>query len=301
MSLSRIRQNLCAGYSDYYFYKQHSLQVLAPRTACSSDYRSRKGISLPAFKPGGVRKKASLTVEAALAMTLFLFAVMSLLGFFSVLRTQIQVQTALEQTGNTLAVLPDEASLAAATLVFQERMAANGVDDTQIAGGSAGVSLLYSTIMGREPIIDLVAVYRVRLPFFPEGTAELNLVQRSRKRSFGDAALIREEKEEDYVYVTPHGTVYHESLYCTYIRPVTRQVTFSQIGDQRNRNGGCYYPCSFCCAGEETAVVWVTDWGDRYHQSEHCRGLWHDVEQVPRSSVGDRKACSKCGKDSGQK
>lgn len=271
---------------------QHSLQVQLPEADVCPNCR-REGTSPLTSR---MRWPASLTIEAAFAMTLFLFAVMSLLSFFFVIRTQIQVQTALEQTGNQLACLPEMASLATATVLFQEKLQVEQVDDSQIIGGSAGILLSKSTVMGHKPVIDLVATYRVKLPFFPEELMQLNVLQRSRKQAFGDAQFLAEE-EPEYVYVTPSGEVYHESLYCTYIRPVTEEIAFSEVDTRRNRDGSKYYSCSVCCTGGTLVRVWITAWGERYHQSEHCRDIWHNVEQVSKSTVTERRPCSKCAAD----
>ncbi len=268
----------------------HSLQVQPPRKDDSALPCGRKRISLLTSRS---RLSASLTVEAALAMTIFLFVVMALLNFFFVLRTQIQVQTALEQTGNQLVALPEEASLLTASMFFQVNLSSTKTDTDLIIGGAEGISLARSTVMGHIPVIDLVAVYRIRLPFFPEGTAELSLVQRSRKHAFGEANFGGEQT--DYVYITPQGTVCHESMYCTYLRPKTEAVKFAYVSQLRNQNGSRYEACTFCCDGERADTVWITQWGENYHISSYCRGLWHQVEQVKRSEVSDMKVCSKCG------
>lgn len=274
------------------FQKQHSLQVQYPGAGCEPDCSGRKRIFLPISER---KTRGSLTIEAALAMTVFLFAVMSLLGIFSIIRTEIQVQTALEQTGNQLASVPETASLVTATLLFQERLAANGVDEDLIVGGPLMVSLQQSTVMGDHPVIDLAVVYRIKIPFWPDAAPTLEIVQRSRKHAFGAGDFLAEER--DYVYITPRGEVYHESLYCTYIRPVTEKIAFETVDERRNQNGSGYDACKFCFTGEPLQVVWITQWGDRYHQSEYCRGVWHDVEEVSCTEVGEMRACSKCGKE----
>ena len=303
----------------YVFNKgQHSLQVQAPEAESCSDRGGGKGTSLPISGSGEnadghvkpeqtgrtfgypflrAKAAASLTVEAALAMTLFLFTVLILLGIFYVIRTEIQVQTALEQTGNQLAGLPEEASQVSASLLFREKLSVNGTDTSWISGAGGGISLARSTVMGNQPVIDLVAVYRIKVPFFPDNLAEMTVVQRCRKTAFGETEFPSEDEEDD-VYITLKGEVYHESMYCTYIRPVTRSVSFAEVGEMRNQDGGRFRPCSFCCTGTPSAIAWITEWGDCYHQSEQCRGLWHDVRQISRSEAVEqgRRACSKCGK-----
>lgn len=276
---------------------QHSLQVQTPEAEYCPDCHGRERTSLlTSYK----WMRGSLTIEAALAMTLFLFAVLSLLSFFFVIRTEIHVQTALEQTGNQLAALPETASIATATMLFQEKLLENKVDDSMIEGGQLGISLADSTVMGHNSVIDLVAVYRVVFPFFPDDTAEYKIIQRSRKQAFGDAQFLSSENKS-YVYVTPNGDVYHESMYCTYIRPLTEEISLAEAKIRKNRNGETYEECSFCYSDGDAPTVWITQWGDCYHLSEHCRGIWHDVERVSVTEVSDRRACSKCvaGKQEG--
>lgn len=270
----------------------HSLQVQPPRKDDSALPCGRKRISLLTSRS---RLNASLTVEAALAMSIFLFVVIALFSFFFVLRTQIQVQTALEQTGNQLVALPEEASLLTASVFFQANLSSTKTDTNLVIGGPEGISLVHSTVMGHEPMIDLVAVYRIRLPFFPEERVQLNMIQRSRKHAFGDANFGGEQT--DYVYITPQGTVCHESMYCTYLRPKTEAVKFIYVSQLRNQNGSRYEACAFCCGEEAADTVWITRWGENYHVSSYCRGLWHQVEQVKRSDVSDMKMCSKCGEE----
>ena len=269
----------------------HSLQVQAPRISCKWFRIIGKRISLLTSKK---RLTGSLTVEAALAMTIFLLVVTTLLNFFFVLRTQIQVQTALEQTGNQLSALPEEASILTAVLLFQSHLQLSNADTEMILGGAEGISLARSTVMGHEPVIDLVAVYQMKLPFFSEKILTLNLVQRSRKHAFGDAKF-SDEEVTDYVYITQNGEVCHESVYCTYLRPKTQEVKYSSISELRNEDGGKYEACRYCCDGTKVSTVWITQWGDSYHVSSYCRGLWHQVKQVKREEVAEMRVCSKCG------
>lgn len=269
----------------------HSLQVQAPRIICRQFKIIRKRISLLTSTK---RVSGSLTVETALAMTVFLLVVTTLLNFFFVFRTQIQVQTALEQTGNQLAALPEEATLLTAVLLFQSHLQIADVDTEMIVGGAEGISLGRSTIMGHEPVIDLIAVYHMKLPFFSEKTLTFNFVQRSRKHAFGEVKSSDAEKA-DYVYITQNGEVFHESMYCTYLRPKTQEVMYSSIPLLRNEDGAKYEACRYCCDGTKVNTVWITQWGDNYHVSSYCRGLWHQVKQVRKAEVAEMRACSKCG------
>ncbi|MCQ2507536.1 MAG: pilus assembly protein, partial [Dorea sp.] len=43
-------------------------------------------------------------------------------------------------------------------------------------------------------------------------------------------------------------------------------------------------------------LVYVTDYGDRYHSSLSCSGLKRTVYSVPKSEAIGKGACSKCAK-----
>ena len=274
----------------------HSLQVQAPRINCRQFRIVGKRISLLTSKK---QVTGSLTVEAALAMTVFLLVVTTLLNFFLVLRIQIQVQTALEQTGNQLAAFPEEASLLTAALLFQRHLQLSDADAEMILGGAEGISLSRSTVMGHEPMIDLVAIYQIKLPFLSERIWTFDFVQRSRKHAFGETKF-SDIGITDYVYITPSGEVCHESMYCTYLRPKMQEVMYSSLPGLRNEDGGKYEACRYCVDGTKVSTVWITQWGDCYHVSSSCRGLWHQVKQVRRADVADMRVCSKCGTGEGK-
>lgn len=112
-----------------------------------------------------------------------------------------------------------------------------------------------------------------------------------------DQDLLQEEAEEtvDVVYVTRTGTVYHESLSCTYLRMNITKVSPDNIADKRNNSGGKYSECNLCKELKQNSILYITDNGTKYHYSLQCSALSRDIEEKNRSEVEGMRACSKCG------
>ncbi len=102
-----------------------------------------------------------------------------------------------------------------------------------------------------------------------------------------------EEEEEEIVYITEQGTVYHRDIHCTYLNPSVKTVPAGSIGQQVNDSGGKYKRCEYC--GGSAAVYIITDHGDRYHTTASCPGIKRTIHAVLLSEVGGRAPCSKCG------
>lgn len=102
--------------------------------------------------------------------------------------------------------------------------------------------------------------------------------------------------DDEIVYVTENGMVYHTSRECTYLTRAIQVSTLDHMENHRNLNGGKYYKCEKCI-NEDTLVsgkVYFTLYGDRYHSSKSCSTLIRYIKEVRLSEVSDLKKCSKC-------
>ena len=104
------------------------------------------------------------------------------------------------------------------------------------------------------------------------------------------------DTQEEMVYVTESGSVYHRKLGCRYLKVSLQQVPGSRISSMRNSYGEKYAACESCSRGQSPAgSVYVTSTGNRYHNQETCSGLKRTVKLVKLSQVGSMHACSSCG------
>lgn len=110
-----------------------------------------------------------------------------------------------------------------------------------------------------------------------------------------DVTKKREDSSQSIVYVTEHGTVYHRNRSCNYLVLSIQPVAYGDISQKRNLSGECYYACSSCKNQPFVTLVYITDYGNRYHTTTKCQGLKRTVKSIPLSQVEDMDSCKKCG------
>lgn len=206
-------------------------------------------------------KPGSMTIEAALVLPLFLFAVMNLMSFIEIYRLQGNWNMTLHQTVKELAAV----------------------------GGAADVT-------GEDECIDLIFPYKAEPFFSVVGFSDFVMFSRMRTRAWTgyDVESANTDEEEELVYITEYGKVYHLAKSCSFLRLSIRAVNVSQVEKLRNADGSCFYICEEC--GDKCSnIVFITSYGNRYHGTLQCRGLKRTIQEIPLSEVGDRTACKKCG------
>ena len=268
--------------------------------------------------------KALLTIEAAVILPFFACFMVFILYFFRILQVQAGVSQALQYTGRRIAAeysiqmagktantvdgknevnITDEKEsgsdllgLLRAELLFQKQLKKQNCPTQFIRHGTAGISLLQSDFS--EKYVELKAVYRIKLPITLLGDIQYRIVQEAKCRKWTGYELGQDTQEDDttWLYYTEHGTVYHASRSCTYLDLSIHGVTFTQVGNSRNKSGGKYHKCEKCGNGVSShAMVYITDYGDRYHSSLTCSGLKRSIYMIRRSKATEKKMCSKCG------
>ena len=102
--------------------------------------------------------------------------------------------------------------------------------------------------------------------------------------------------QEELVYKTPGGEVYHKSRDCTYLKLSVHMVSAAELPNCRNESGGKYDPCEYCVRKESPGrMVYIADYGVSYHNSRNCQGLKRTVMAVPLSHTEGLRCCSRCG------
>ena len=255
-------------------YQQHNRKVMYFRTHFPHTNeklhtftyplrQTAKGVSLPASR----QKRSlfrdyqgSMTAEASLAVPLFLFFMINILSMTLFFHTFAQNLETLHQQGRQLSML------------------------AYVTGAE-------------DEMIQLVRPARVK-PVVPvlayPGT---NIVSCCYMRAWTGYDVERKfsvEEQEEYVYITENGTVYHRERNCTHLTLSIELAGKDEVGQLRNESGGKYYPCEKC-GGDGSSFVYVTGEGTRYHNTITCSGLKRTVISIPLSEVGGRPPCSRCG------
>ena len=151
---------------------------------------------------------------------------------------------------------------------------------------------------GQNPYITLYDYETAKLPFAVVGFGSRGTVQKVTVRSWvgytGES--FQAGGKEELVYRTPEGEVYHRSRDCTYLRLTIRSVTSAELSGLRNESGGKYTPCEYCVKKQQAdMLVYITDYGNSYHNKNTCQGLKRTIMAVPLSQVGGLRSCSRCG------
>ena len=92
-----------------------------------------------------------------------------------------------------------------------------------------------------------------------------------------------------------NGMVYHRDLGCPYLELSIKGVGADAVTTVRNQNGEKYTACERCVKGNGTGLLFVTEYGNKYHGSLTCSGLKRTIQAVSIHEVAGKGVCSKCG------
>lgn len=292
--------------------KNVTLQVRIPR-------ENQKNCWLRAFPSAFQALGGSMTIEAALVLPLFLFAMVTIMMMFTVMDRQRQVQTAVEavcedisrlayanyeiKRGETKINTPDEEYGyyfregligQVVTAAYVEVRLRNELKEKDIES----LSLAGSRFLEDGEMVDLVAVYKIRLPFPVFRMKEISMVSRSSRRAWigKDGGWLKGSEgddEEILVYVGKGSTRYHRSRTCHYLYNQLISVALESIDSYRNTSGGKYSACSRC--GEHAGqTVYIMKSGSSYHSTSSCSSITAYVRAVKISEVIHLGACTYC-------
>ena len=111
-----------------------------------------------------------------------------------------------------------------------------------------------------------------------------------------DVTQAKNRREEDnIVYMTQYGSVYHKDRGCTHLSLSIQSVAVAEIKEKMNEENKSYSSCEYCGDLGFVTVVYITNYGDRYHTTIKCRGLRRYVRSVSLYQIEGVKPCSKCG------
>lgn len=245
------------------------------------------------------RRSGSFTVEAAMAVPLFVFLLALFLGLFRVLLVEMQVDQALHYAAGTVAAYSQKAEsdapileYAGSSVLFYNQLKKENSESQYFKNGFPGILLQESESDNR--FVRLQAVYQIRLPVGFFGKKYIDVEQCASARKWNGFQENQQEEDDIWVYVTAYGSVYHKNTSCNYLDLSVRAVTSAQAGQMRNKDGGIYYPCTSCKASYSGSTVYITDYGTDYHSSLGCRKLKRTVYRVKKSEVDGKTPCKKC-------
>ncbi|MDD5803719.1 hypothetical protein ACTQWG_16085 [Blautia sp. HCP3S3_H10_1] len=212
-----------------------------------------------------VLKKASLTVEAAIVLPLFFFAMVTMTSFLDVYRIQTEHLSKLCENAKTAG------------------MYAYTAGESDVGDITLPDIYKYKPVSGMIP---LPAIWMYNTVKVHAWTGE----------DQGEGGTENSDRHEKMVYVTASGSVYHKKLDCSHLNLSVTKVSGGSISSMRNEYGEKYHACESCSRGQKPgSTVYITESGNRYHNDKNCSGLKRTVRMVKESDVGKLHACKRCG------
>lgn len=208
-------------------------------------------------------KRASLTIECALALPIFLFATIEIISYINAYYADVHMLAKLHANAKECAVLA--------------------------AGSDLG-------ILGKDQCVTF-RDYKNIASTFPMFSHSFILGEVCCVRAFTGYDTLSQTtntQKEKLVFITPNAEVYHTDYGCTYLHMKVRAVCQKDVDSCRNEDGGKYYACKRC-KSNQGGSVYITGYGNRYHSSIMCSELKRTIFTVPLSEVSTKRACAKCG------
>lgn len=245
--------------------------------------------------------KGSLTLEAAIVVPIFFFAMLCLAYLLEMMAIQTTVRNALYSAGKE-AVQQAYTGAVLTSNELEQRIVANvGIDRLErsmIAGGAGGIDCSETKSNWSTGVMDLKVQYQVEIPILMFRITPVTCEETLRVKGWtGYVSTIEDVTREDTVYVTDTGIVYHQDADCTYLDMSIRSVHVESIEELRNQSGGIYYACESC--GEDktdSKLRYITDYGTRYHTSLECKKIHRNVYAISIDEAYGLGGCSKCVK-----
>lgn len=270
------------------------------RMPCYGNHRKRTF-----YTPTGTRKKASLTVEAAMVFPIFLFAMFLLIYGIKIVELQSKIQYALDETATEMAgyaaihdskdkgkaekyITSITYSKTGASVIFSKYLKKSGADTDMVIKKKSGFSFQGSKILENDSELYLVVKYQISLPQVLGINIKIPCVQNAYTRGFTGRTL-KEGREETIVYITTGQEVYHTNRQCTHLVLSIQQVAASKVNKKK------YSLCGVCKSKEQEDFVYITSEGTKYHKTLSCKSLKRVIERVGISKVSGRRICKRCG------
>lgn len=233
------------------------------------------------------KARASLTVEAALVLPLFIYFFIALIYFIQIFTLQEHIQEAITKTGLSMAKTAyvyadfidaeeargcDDSSWEGVLDTGIGELALTALDGTAIKWlltdeldtdlincsciqeGFLGISFYYSDILDESDNIDIIARYRIRLPVYFFGLCDMRMLQRVKLRGWTGITLTPR-----YTTVEDQDETGEQRVYITENGSVYHhsgscshielsvREVYGKPTGYRNASGGKYYPCESCC------------------------------------------------------
>lgn len=252
---------------------------------------------------------AGMTVEAAVVLPVFLLFFLNLASLIEMMRLHNNLQFALWETGNkttvyTCAAESEETdSLLSVFYIKNQMIVTLGreyLEQSPLMNGMAEIKVVTNSSTSEDDVLDVTVSYRVAPLSGLIGFPSFRMSNCYYAHLWNGYEIPETSEENQIVYVTENGTVYHPDRNCTHLTLSIEKAEAADIETMRNQWGRKYGPCERCARGERPENIFITREGECYHYSAECAGLKRTVYAMPLAEIQGRyQCCSRCGKERG--
>lgn len=260
---------------------------------------------------------ASVSIEASIAIPVFLFAfleIISLLNCLSVYSGMLYnikiVSDPISMYAYAYDTFSKETEITigeqvVTSLVFSEgylesqirKRCRTNLYEQAIDGGIDKVSFLGSQINREKQFVSVLAKYETN-PIIKFSGIKIPMQQYYYVRMWTGYNRARENTSEGTVYITKTGRVYHTFRDCSHLVLSIRSIPKEEVKKARNEDGEPYTNCPMCLEivekEERLESFYITLTGNKYHGNLSCSALKRTILTVPLEEVKDRDLCMRC-------
>ncbi len=240
--------------------------------------------------------RGSLTVEAAVAVPIMIFAWLAVICLISTIRVREAVAQSLHQSALEMALSAgDDAASVKLGGTFGSWVTLKTMEHLEEAGvvSVSDFNMIGSDILDGDQWVKLKVSYQIEVLQGLIPLPKIKASQSATVRAWTGYVPGEDDpygtEPENYVYVTNYGTVYHEDRMCTHIYLSVHMADKAEAMQ--------YPPCEYCGhENESSSTYYIAKNGECYHTKYNCSGLKRTVR---RTEIDDAQGaglapCSRC-------
>lgn len=241
-----------------------------------------------------VTVKAMISVEASIAIPIFLFAFLEVLSLLHSLAVYSEMLYRIKETIEPVSVYANAFDLLSQEeqniAIYLKGAINDVVDDVSFTG---------SKISKQGNFIVATAHYETR-PLISLVGKKIPMQNHYFLRLWTGYGNTESELLEGYVYITKTGRVYHTYRDCSHIALSVKSIPKAEIKDARNESGDAYTNCPNCLEiiekEDRLDHFYITRTGNKYHGNISCSALKRTILCVTLEEVQGRTLCKRCEK-----
>ena len=275
------------------FLNNLTLNIIPHKKISHKDRKDKKD-SLTAIihiteRASAFTSKGSLTLEAAIVVPIFFFAILCLVYLLEMMAIQTTVRNELYNAGKEAARQAYTGAIISSSELERLIIENAGIEEIDCSATEI------NRITG---VMELSVKYKVKVPILIFRITPITCEEKLKVKGWtGYVSTAKDMKGQDMVYITETGIVYHRDATCTYLDMSIHSVREKELEQLRNHSGGKYYACEECEADTgDSDIRYITDYGTRYHKSLGCKKIHRNIYAVSIEEAFGLGGCSKCVK-----